>query len=67
MMAECKMWGQIYNRKDHSGGTANFYMETYGTLTDKFLQIDYKGKGIDIRISLPVAELMDFLRENDNG
>ena len=65
-MAECKMWGLIHNRKDHSGGNANFYMETYGTLTDRFVQIDFKGKGVDIQISLPVAELMDFLRESDN-
>ena len=60
-MAELR--GQIYDKKSHSGGTTSFKADTYSTLTDKLLEIDYRGKGIDITITLHVDELLEFLKE----
>ncbi len=58
--------GQINNRKELCGGTAFFNIDIWRTLTSSNLEIEHKGRGMDFVISLPIDELLEYIKENSN-
>lgn len=60
---ERRIRGQYSDRKQHCGGTRYFDCEIYRNFIESHIAINIKNGGNNIEITMPVSELMEFLKE----